>query len=90
MGIVGWMCVEWLGLFELQYLYAAMLMFVVGIALVIVTSLLTPAPSPEKVEGHVWRKRDAAVEPGTPWYVDYRVQSVALAAVTLSVVVWWW
>ena len=90
MGIVGWICVEWLGLFELQYLYAAMLMFVVGVVLVVVTSLLTPAPPPEKVEGHVWRRRDAAVEPGTPWYVDYRVQSVALAAVTLAVVVWWW
>ncbi len=90
MGLVGWACVEWLALFELQYLYAAMVMFVVGLVLVVVTSLLTPAPDPSKLQGHVWRRQDAAVELGTAWYRDYRIQSATLAAVTLAVVVWWW
>ena len=37
LGIVGWVAVELLGVIELQYLYAAMLMFVVGLALVAIT-----------------------------------------------------
>jgi len=90
LGIVGWVAVELLGLFELQYLYAAMVMFVVGLALVIVVSLLTPAPATSKIEGHMWRREDAATKPGQPWYQDYRLQSAALAAITLAVVVWWW
>jgi len=90
LGIVGWVAVELLGLFELQYLYAAMVMFVVGLALVIVVSLLTPAPAMSKIEGHMWRREDAATKPGQPWYQDYRLQSAALAAITLAVVVWWW
>jgi SSS family solute:Na+ symporter len=90
LGIVGWVAVELLGMIELQYLYAAMLMFVVGLALVIVASLLTPAPAASKIEGHMWRREDAATKPGQPWYQDYRLQSAALVAITLVVVVWWW
>jgi hypothetical protein len=67
-----------------------MVMFVVGLALVIVVSLLTPAPAASKVEGHMWRPRDAATKAGQRWYQDYRVQSVALMMITLVVVVWWW
>jgi hypothetical protein len=63
-------------------------MFVVGLALVIVASLLTPAPAASKVEGHMWRREDAATKPGQPWYQDYRLHSVALVAITLVVVVW--
>jgi SSS family solute:Na+ symporter len=90
LGVVGWVAVELLGLAELQYLYAAMLMFVLGLALVVGVSLATPAPPADKVEGHVWRPQDAAVQPGRPWYQDYRWQSAALAVITLVVVVWWW
>ena len=90
LGVVGWMAVELLGLIEVQYLYAAVVMFVVGLALVIVVSLLTPAPDPHEVEGHVWRPKDAAVKPGKHWYEDYRLQSAALVTITLALVIWWW
>jgi len=90
LGVVGWMAVELLGLVELQYLYSAVVMFVLGLALVIAVSLLTPAPDAHKVEGHVWRPEDAATRPGQRWYQDYRVQSAALATITLGLVVWWW
>ena len=90
LGILGWAAVELFGLFELQYLYAAIVMFGVGLVLVVVVSLATPAPSVAQLEGHVWRPSDAEVTPGTRWFADYRMQSVALAAVTLAVVVWWW
>jgi len=79
-----------MGLIDLQYLYAAMVMFAVGLTLVIVASLLTPAPAASKIEGHMWRLSDAATKPGQRWYGDYRVQSAALLTVTLAVVVWWW
>jgi SSS family solute:Na+ symporter len=90
LGILGWAAVELFGLFELQYLYAAIVMFAVGVALVVVVSLATPAPSAAQLQGHVWRPKDAEVTPGTRWFADYRIQSVALAALTLAVVVWWW
>jgi len=90
LGVLGWIAVELWALFELQYLYAAVLMFVLGLALVIVASLLTPAPAASEVEAHVWHPEDAAVKSGEAWYRDYRVQSLALAAITLAVVIWWW
>jgi SSS family solute:Na+ symporter len=90
LGVGGWVAVELMGLIDLQYLYAAMVMFGVGLALVIIASLLTPAPAASKIEGHMWRPSDAATKPGQRWYKDYRVQSAALLMVTLMVVVWWW
>ena len=90
LGVAGWAAVELLGLFELQYLYAAVVMFVVGLALVTGVSLATPAPPRERIEGHVWKPADAAVSPGTRSLSDYRLQSVALLAITLGLVVWWW
>jgi SSS family solute:Na+ symporter len=90
LGVLGWIAVELWALFELQYLYAAVLMFVLGLALVIAASLLTPAPAASEVEDHVWHPEDAAAKPGETWYRDYRLQAVALAAITLAVVIWWW
>jgi len=90
LGLVGWTCIELLGWLDLQYLYAAVLMFALGLALVVAVSLVTLAPAKAKVEGHVWRASDAAVGPGTRALTDYRVQSVVLAAITMAVVLWWW
>lgn len=90
LGVVAWVSVELLSLLELQYLYAALLMFGLGILLVVGASLLTPAPAASEVEPHLWRRSDAAVAPGEVWYRDYRLQAVALATITLALVVWWW
>lgn len=90
LGIVGWAAVELMGLMEIQYLYAAIVMFGLGVLLVVGASLATPAPNDSDIEGHLWHRSDALVAPGTPWYRDYRFQSGALAALTLSVVIWWW
>ena len=90
LGLAGWIAVELLGVFELQYLYAATVMFAVGLALVVGVSLITAPPPPSKVEGHVWSRRDAAVRAGTVWYRDYRAQSIVLASITLAIVLWWW
>jgi SSS family solute:Na+ symporter len=90
LGVVGWGVVEWLGLIELQFLYAATVMFVTGLALVVGVSLLTPAPPAREVERHLWRRQDAEVPAGRPWKKDYRLQAVLLLLLTLAVVVWWW
>ena len=89
-GIGGWVAVEMLGMFELQYLYAAVVMFAVGLFLVVAASLATPPPDPAVIEERAWQPSDAAVSAGTPPYRDYRWQAVLLGAVTLAVVIWWW
>ena len=90
LGLAGWVAVEVLSLFDLQYLYAAVLMFVLGLVLVVTVSLLTPAPPAAEVEAQLWHREDAAPEAGEAWYRDYRFQAAALAAITVGVVVWWW
>ena len=94
LGAVGWIAVELFHWGTLQFLYAAIGMFVIGVALVVLGSLVTSPPPAEKVKDHVWRmkdfRRDAEAARALPWYQDYRLQSLALAAVTLGIVVWWW
>jgi len=90
LGVAGWAAVELFGVFELQFLYAAQIMFALGLMLVVGVSLLTPPPPEQKVQGHVWRPSDAAVAIGTPWYRDYRYQSALLGLLTLGTVIWWW
>jgi len=90
LGVVGWAAVERMELFELQYLYAAVVMFALGLLLVVGVSLATAPPDAEHVEGHVWNASDADVAPGTRWFRSYKVQSLGLLAVTLCMVLWWW
>jgi len=90
LGILGWAAVEWLALFELQFLYAAVIMFGLGLLLVVGVSLATPPPATDRIEGRVWQPSDAAVMPGTPWHRDYRWQSLALGPLTLAAVTWRW
>ncbi|MFW2387272.1 MAG: sodium:solute symporter family transporter, partial [Polyangiales bacterium] len=90
LGVLGWVSVELLSVFEIQYLYAAVLMFGLGLALVVVGSLVTAAPARDEIGEHLWKPSDADVSPGEPWYRDYRVQAVFVASVTAGVVIWWW
>jgi SSS family solute:Na+ symporter len=90
LGLLGWASVELFGLFNLQYLYAAIVMFALGLALVVGVSLLTPPPAAADIEDHLWRPADGTVRHPTSAWADYRLQSAALAAITLSVVIWWW
>ncbi len=89
-GVLGWVGVEILGLFQLQYLYAAVVMLALGLVLVAGTSLATPAPNAGAVEPHLWRPEDAAVAAGRFSFRDYRLQAGALLALAFAVVVWWW
>jgi SSS family solute:Na+ symporter len=90
LGVAGWLAVELWDFFELQYLYAASVMFAIGLLLVVAVSLATPPPDATHIEGHVWKPADAAVAPATRWFANYKHQSLALLALTTALVAWWW
>jgi len=87
-GLLAWIVIELLGLFELQYLYAAIVMLGVGLVLVIGASLATDS-APADGRG-LWRPGDASMRPAGKWYADYRMQAAALLATTAVLVIRWW
>jgi SSS family solute:Na+ symporter len=100
-GVMGWVGNEILGLMDVQFLYASGVMFGLSSVLFVTVSWLTPPPETSRLEGLVWRRSgrdETAPRPGTgetlatktPWYVDYRILSLALLLVSGAVVAWWW
>ena len=83
-----------LQLFQLQFLYAAAILFVLSCALMVGISLVTPPPSEEKVHNLVWsrelwREETRELE-GKPWYTNYRYLSLGLIVViAIFFVVFW-
>jgi SSS family solute:Na+ symporter len=63
-GTLGWIGVEFFGLFDLQYLYASGVMLFVSVAILVAISLLTPPPDPGRLAGLLWR--EASHESGGP------------------------
>ena len=81
-------------IFGISFLYLAPVLLLVAMLVTVVVSLMTPAPAPEKVDGLTWspafyRAESRDLE-GVPFYKNYRVQSVALIAITAVVVVMFW
>ncbi|MQP66749.1 sodium/solute symporter [Niveispirillum sp. SYP-B3756] len=76
---------------QLHFLLAATLLFFISLAAVIVASLLTAPPPVEKTETLMWTRADYDAEStalaGRPLWQNYRVQAVALLAMT-AVIVW--
>jgi SSS family solute:Na+ symporter len=74
----------------LHFLYVAAILFVICSAAIIVVSLISGRPEPEKVEGLVWTRALLAetnvVEEGTPWFRNHRVLSILLLLSCLAVV----
>ncbi len=90
LGLLAWSAFELFHWFELQYLYGAVVMFVVSLALVVGVSLATSAPPRERVEANRFRWRDAKPERDGPWTQDYRLYACLLSIVTVATVIWWW
>lgn len=94
LGAAGWVMVEILEWISIQYLYVAGLQFVFGSLLLIAGSLASAPPPSEKLDRYtfrwelVTREKSHAKELG--WYRDYRVLSAVLAAISLTMLVWWW
>ncbi len=93
LGATGWAMNEILDIFEIQFLYASGIMFALSCLTMVVVSLLTPPPAPERVENTTWRPRIWRAETqelaAKPWYQNYRVLSVGLLALTAIMVIWW-
>jgi solute:Na+ symporter, SSS family len=77
-------------LFDLQFLYATGVMFLISLVVFVVISLATEPP-PAKTAEFTWSRatwrRESAELSGTPWYKNYRVLALVLAAVTIGSVV---
>jgi SSS family solute:Na+ symporter len=93
LGAVAFVFVQVLGFVEIQFLYAAGIMFASGMLMMLVISLLTPAPPREVTDQLVWHPRLWREETeelrGKPWYQNYRYWSILLLIVTAVVVIWW-
>lgn len=90
LGLVGFVMNEVIGVFAVQFLYAATASLVASLVLLAVISLFTEAPPKEQVEGLVWRpelwKRETEELKGKPFYRNYRFWSITLVISTLVVV----
>lgn len=79
------------GSIQLHFLLAATLLFVLSLAAVIVGSLCSAAPPKDQVLPLMWTRADYDAETaglaGTPLWRNYRVQAVALLALT-GIIVW--
>ncbi len=93
-GLVGFVSVEILQVFEIHYLYSSCALFGLGLVLLVVLSNMTEQKEGEEVDQLIWRVKlwqDETQElAGKPAWQNYRYQSVALLAVTAVIVVWWW
>lgn len=76
----------------LHFLVAAMVIFVISLAALLIGSLSAPAPdtvriAPLMFSGAIWREESAYLKT-VPWYRNYRILSVALLLVTGGIVIW--
>lgn len=94
LGIAGFITSQIFGLFELQFLYASGILFVLSCLVVAAVSLATPPPSREVVEELTWKpalwRKETEELRGKKWYENYRIQSIILLVSTAVVVIWWW
>jgi solute:Na+ symporter, SSS family len=93
-GVVFFILNEIQGVFDLQFLYASGISFALSLAVLVGVSLMTTAPDYERVDELVWTPRLWREETrdleGTPWWQNYRLQSVGLLALTAVIVGWFW
>ena len=93
LGILGFFMIEVLGAFDLHFLYAAGLSFVLSCTTMVVVSMATTG-SGKDVSDLTWKPAIFHAETeelrGTPWYLNYRYQSVALLATTAIIVIAYW
>jgi solute:Na+ symporter, SSS family len=78
---------------DIHFLTSAALIFVVALVATSVGSMLAPAPAAAQVEALMWHKADYDAETielrAKPAWQNYRLQALALLAIT-ALLVWWW
>lgn len=80
LGVTGWVANELLELTRLHYLYAAGVVFVASLVLMVLVSLAGQAPRDDRAESWAWWEGLG----------KSRLPTVVLLALCLLVVLWWW
>lgn len=96
LGVVGFIVtqVPQTQLFQIQFLYAAAILFTLACGVMAAVSLATAPPPEEKTaeltwDSSLWREESRELAE-KPWYYNYRYWSIALIAVTAVIVIIFW
>lgn len=93
-GIVGFVLNEIMGVFSLQFLYAAGVSFVVSWIIIVAVSLMTAPPPEEQAVDltwgiEIWREESRELA-GKPAWQNYRYLSILLLITTAVIVISYW
>jgi solute:Na+ symporter, SSS family len=76
---------------HLHFLYAAPLLFALDVAILVIVSAMNPAPVTEEMESLHWSRAGFIAESArlsaTPWWRNYRVQSLVLLVLVAWIVI---
>lgn len=90
LGFLAFILIEVQGVIELQFLYAAGIIFAASLVLLTVVSVLGPTPDLEKTDELTWKNEYWSAETrtlqGTPVLANYRVLSAVLLVATAVLV----
>lgn len=79
---------------DLHFLYAAPIVFAVSCLILVVGSLRSAPPPPDRVEGVVWTpeqyREDVRRLRTRPWWQDYRLHAAGLLVATLVILAAFW
>ncbi len=82
------------GFTDIHFLYVVPILLIISLVALIVGSLMTEAPAPEKVLPYVWTKEYYTEETerlkGVPAYSNYRVLSMLLLIITGIILFYFW
>jgi SSS family solute:Na+ symporter len=94
LGAAGLIANEGMQVFDIQFLYAAGISFVLSAILFAAVSLATAPPPQEKIEELTWRRELWEAETrdleDVPLWQNYRYQSILLFLTTAAIVIWFW
>lgn len=97
LGIAGWLIVEVFELFgddPLHFSYFCGIMLAIACGWHVAGSLAWPDELSPVQESCLWRPRlwreETTELRALPWWQNYRVHAILLAACTLAIVAWWW
>lgn len=80
-----------LDIVTLHFTITAGILTLVSVGIFTFISLMGEKPSPEQIDDIIWKYDDIKPEePDTPWYLDYRVHSVIVIALTIALVAGFW
>lgn len=94
LGIIFFISNEIIGLTDVHFLYIAPVLFIASVIVLLLVSYNSDPESPDKIDALIWSKssfKEETIElKKIPWYMNYRKQAIALAIITLTIVILFW